>query len=557
MTTLNLIGKTVGRFEILSQLGRGGMGFVYQARQTDLDRIVALKILPPHFNNDTSYIARFHQEAKSAARLEHPNIVTVYDFGNIVYRESEQTDPLTLHYIAMKYISGDTLKQRLKKHGTMSLGDALDIVTRVGKALDYAHQKDILHRDVKPSNIMIAEDGHIYLADFGTARDIRSADDLTLAGTIIGTPEYMSPEQAQGFVEIGPPADVYALGIVFYEMLTGEFPFQADTPMAIMAARLLESPRSLRDIRRDLPSFIDDIVMTALARQPSERFQHVSAMITALNHAFEGGRFEEGTPTLIVESPNATHVLPTQQTVSGRQTQHTSTASDPQYSYSQSGTPPQTKSGNSVWAIFRSPIGLLTAFLLIFVLIAGWFRISSTFFNPKPTPMPTPIITPFVETPVVPTLPSLDQEALIMEGWEYLNNGQFDEAQESFDSLLQTNVMEPEAYNGLGWVDREEGRYKESIEQFEAAIGIDENHVGAHNGLGWSLYDLGEYDKAEEHFLQATALDPKYANAFYGLGLVQEELGRYDAAKKSLQKSLDLEPDNEDVENALARVKMK
>jgi serine/threonine-protein kinase len=276
MSELSLVGQTLGRFEIIAELGRGGMAVVYKARQTDLDRIVALKILPPELTSDQSYVARFRQEARSAARLEHPHIMPIYEVGEVA----------GYHYIAMKFIQGRTLKQLLQQEGVLPVKRAAHILAQVGEALDYAHRQGIIHRDIKPSNVMITDDGWIYLTDFGLARGIGSSSSgLTIAGTVMGTPEYMSPEQAQGLPNVGPPTDIYALGVMLYELLTGAFPFKAETPMAMLAARLVHAPIPPRDIRGDLPPAVEDVIMRALARKPEARFASAGEMVAALRQA--------------------------------------------------------------------------------------------------------------------------------------------------------------------------------------------------------------------------------------------------------------------------------
>jgi serine/threonine-protein kinase len=251
------------------------MAVVYKARQTDLDRIVALKILPPGLTSDQSYIARFRQEARSAARLEHPHIMPIYEVGEVA----------GYHYIAMKFIQGRTLKQLLQQEGALSVRRAAQILAQVGEALDYAHRQGIIHRDIKPSNVMITDEGWVYLTDFGLARGTGSNSGLTIAGTVMGTPEYMSPEQAQGLPNVGPPTDIYALGVMLYELLTGAFPFKAETPMAMLAARLVHAPIPPRDVRSDLPPAVEDVIMRALARKPEARFATAAEMVAALRQA--------------------------------------------------------------------------------------------------------------------------------------------------------------------------------------------------------------------------------------------------------------------------------
>jgi eukaryotic-like serine/threonine-protein kinase len=274
MTDLNLLGRTLGPFEIISELGRGGMAVVYKARQTDLERTVALKILPPELSLDKSYLARFLQEARSAAGLEHPHIVPIYAIGAAE----------GINYIAMKYIAGKTLKDIVQERGALDLAQAAVMLDQVAGALDYAHSRGVIHRDIKPSNMMADQNGWIYLTDFGLARG-GTTGGLTMAGTVMGTPEYMSPEQAQGLATIGSPTDIYALGVVLYELLTGQMPFQADTPMGMLVARLQYAPRPPRDYRGDLPMPVEDVIMRALARKPEARYATAKELIAALKSA--------------------------------------------------------------------------------------------------------------------------------------------------------------------------------------------------------------------------------------------------------------------------------
>jgi serine/threonine-protein kinase len=275
MPDLNLVGRTLGRYEILTPLGAGGMAVVYRARQTDLERIVALKILPPELSLDRSYTARFLQEARSAAALEHPHIVPIYDVG--------ATEGL--HYIAMKYIAGQTVRDLAQERGALPVREAARLLEQVAAALDYAHSQGIIHRDIKPSNMMVERNGWLYLTDFGLARGGAAGAGLTQAGTVMGTPEYMSPEQAQGLATIGPATDIYALGVVLYELLTGKMPFEAETPMGMLVARLQRAPTPPRDYRSDLAPAVEDVVMRALARRPESRPGSATELVAELKRA--------------------------------------------------------------------------------------------------------------------------------------------------------------------------------------------------------------------------------------------------------------------------------
>jgi serine/threonine protein kinase len=273
MQQYDLTGHTIGNFYIMSELGRGAMGVVYKARQNNLMRTVALKILPPHLTrSDITYVARFHREAQSAAQLEHANIIPIYEVGEVD----------GYHYIAMRYIQGETLKSLMAREGAMEIARVVELIKPVALALDYAHQHGIVHRDVKPSNVMRSHDGSVYLADFGLARTQESRSNMTMAGMILGTPEYMSPEQAKGLPDIGPASDRYSLGIVVYHMLSGALPFEAESQMEMIYARLRYDPRSLREVRSDLAPETEQVLNRALAREPEDRYGSGAEMIEAL-----------------------------------------------------------------------------------------------------------------------------------------------------------------------------------------------------------------------------------------------------------------------------------
>jgi serine/threonine-protein kinase len=272
LSQFNLVGTTLGDFQIHAELGRGGMGVVYKAHQQSLNRVVALKVLSPTLTDDELYIARFRQEAQSAASLDHPSIINIYQIG----KENQ------LHYLAMQYIEGETLQQRMRREGAMNIERIVSLLTPVCSALDYAHTHGIIHRDIKPSNIMLTPDGKVYLADFGLARGM-GASELTRTGTVMGTPEYMSPEQAEGSSSIGPATDIYALGIIVYQMLTGKLPFESETPMGMAVVRIARPPRPPREYRSDISAHVEQSIMRSLARQPEDRFATAGEMMQVLH----------------------------------------------------------------------------------------------------------------------------------------------------------------------------------------------------------------------------------------------------------------------------------
>ncbi len=265
-------GVALGPYRILERLGRGGMATVYKAHHPALDRYVAIKVLPEFFAEDDAYRDRFQQEARSVARLKHPNILNVFDYG--------QTDEIT--YLVLELVEGGTLAQILGS--PMELEDVVRILRPLASALDHAHSQGILHRDIKPSNILIQKDGAPVLADFGLARMTSSVRRLTASGTVMGTPEYMSPEQVVGEA-IGSTSDLYSFAVVAYEMLTGRVPFQADTPAAVLLSHINKDMPPTRELVGELSAHVEDALRKGLAKAPGDRYANASQFVAALTPA--------------------------------------------------------------------------------------------------------------------------------------------------------------------------------------------------------------------------------------------------------------------------------
>ena len=274
-------GSNAGPYRIIEPLGRGGMASVYKAYEPKLDRYVALKVLPREFLHDPSFAQRFRQEAQALALLEHPNIVPIYNY-DIDEHEG-------IPWMAMRLVSGGALSQLLRGEGErvrLPPARVVEILRGVADALDYAHThaKRIVHRDVKPQNVLLDQGGRVYLADFGIAKILESSGGLTATGMITGTPQYMAPEQATG-TKVGPAADVYALGIVAYEMLAGHVPFAADTPVAIMMKHVQE-PLPLPPPDR-VPEPLLRAILKCTAKKPEDRWPSAGAFVSALEAGLE------------------------------------------------------------------------------------------------------------------------------------------------------------------------------------------------------------------------------------------------------------------------------
>ena len=280
----SLVGKVIGNYEVLRELGRGGMGVVYKAHEQSLQRVVALKVLPAHLAADRSFVERFEREARSSAGLSHPNVVTVYAVG-------EQQG---MYFIAMEYVKGQTVAEILRRDGRLEVRRALEITAQVADALATAHKKSVIHRDIKPQNVMVDEAGRAKVMDFGLAKVLAdSATNLTTEGALMGTPKYMSPEQCQGY-PLDARTDIYSLGVMLYEMLAGQVPFSAETPLALLRKIVDTQVPSLSDVAQDIPPEVIAIVARMVAKDPAERYPDAGTVVGDIRAFLRGSETNLG-----------------------------------------------------------------------------------------------------------------------------------------------------------------------------------------------------------------------------------------------------------------------
>lgn len=302
----DLIGATLGNYKILAQLGQGGMARVYKARQENLDREVAVKVLPPWFAADRNFVERFNLEARLVARLSHPNIVTVHDadeyMGNL--------------YIVMQLVDGGTLKHRLDQlqaiNQKMDVLEAKRIFIQLASSLSYAHENGIIHRDIKPVNVLMDRTGRPILSDFGIAKVLAGTKELTRQGAGVGTPEYMSPEQCQGGPVDGR-ADIYALGVMLFEALTGRLPFLGDNYPALAHSHIYEAPPYPNAINPTLDPAVSQIIITALMKNPAHSYQLANDMAAALEravHSLPAGNGQQGNKLIEYSDPSQVATIP-------------------------------------------------------------------------------------------------------------------------------------------------------------------------------------------------------------------------------------------------------
>jgi len=361
-------GENIGPYRIMEQLGQGGMATVYKAYHAALDRYVALKVLHPAFHEDQTFAGRFQREARVVAKLEHPSIVPVYD-----YAEHEKRP-----YLVMKYIEGETLKARLSR-GALNAPEITQVVDAVGSALAYAHKQGILHRDIKPSNVLISNDGQMYLADFGLARIAQAGESTLSSDSIMGTPQYISPEQARGDKDLDSGTDIYSFGVMMYEMVVGQVPFSADTPFSIIHDHIYTPLPMPRTINKKVPESVERVLLKALSKERADRFEEVPAMVQAFKEAWQAaGVPMQGTALTL---PDVT----TQPEKKTDTVQRTGTA--------QTAVAQEPKKNRSPWPFVVGGV------LLTICCVFGFFAIRQNRLNQQVNQPPEVLPTQFVDVP--------------------------------------------------------------------------------------------------------------------------------------------------------------
>lgn len=421
----DLSGQRLGRYVLKRVLGRGGMGEVYEALDPETGRTVAIKVLPATLSAQPGYLDRFNQELKLAASLEHIHILPIYDHGS----ENGTT------YIVMRYLTGSDLQNRLHKLGRPSTLDARKLLRQIGDALDYAHSRGVVHRDLKPNNIMFDDRGNAYLGDFGIAKVLGTASGLTGTGQIVGTPYYMAPEQVKADV-VDARADIYSLGIIAFQLLTGELPFSAPTPYAVMYKHLSDEPPRPSDLQSNLDPRVDEVIHAALAKDPDDRFQTAHELVEALDSALVN--------------------IPDSEQRTGFMTVQVDTK-DTDLTY----TPPRTPKSRTPEKRRRLPIVWMTALLgLIAVAVFAVVMLTGGGDNdPTPTAAddlaaqvsdtPEPLATDTVEPTETPTLSTTDLEETIQSNMEMALELQTSIAADGFTQTAtlwtQTPTIDPVA----------------------------------------------------------------------------------------------------------------
>lgn len=539
----DLVGQTLGQYQIMDELGEGGMATVYKAWQPNLRRYVAIKILQPHLGSNPEFLRRFQQEAIVAANLKHTNIVTVYEVG--------QAESGSL-FIAMEFVEGQSLEQLIRDKGMIPQEQTVEIMKQVAEALDYAHQKKLVHRDIKPGNIMLTPEGRAVITDFGIAKALEGSGmtaKLTSAGTIIGTPAYMSPEEIKGDA-IDYRTDLYALGVVAYEMLSGRVPFDSPSTATLLYNQVNVPPPDLRQFSPNAPAHVVQALSRMLAKNPQERFQSAGAFVEALQ-----GR---GQPAQAAPRSGTSVMPPEGATVYAAQGQYPGQP-PAQYPGQYPGQPPVQYPGQPQGPHQGTvPMGGQQAQPPY----PGWQPAGQTQVQSgwqtgqQPQPMwapagqaqggwqtgqqPQPVWQPDAGLQAAPK-PKKSRLGLIMGIIAFLVLMALVGAGAVWYFFLRDTAedMVTRGNDALAVQD-----YATAQSEFEDAIEKDADNAEAHLGLGWVYYYTGYYDEAIAEFSRATTLDPDNPAGYRGEGLSYFAQDRFEEALGPLEAWAEREPDN-------------
>jgi tetratricopeptide (TPR) repeat protein len=536
----NLVGTTLGQYEIIELIGEGGMASVYKAWQPSLRRYVALKVLAPHLTGDAEFVQRFQQEAVSAANLKHPNIVTIHDVGT----------EGGYHYIAMEFIEGVSLEERIRSGQAFAPEQVVNVISQVGSALDYAHQRGFVHRDIKPANVLLDQSGRAVLTDFGIVKALSGSGltaALTQAGTVYGTPQYMSPEQIRD-EPLDHRSDLYSLGIVCYEMLSGQVPFDGTTTHAVLYAQVNTPPPPLRQaLGPEVPPPVEAVVDRMLAKEQENRYNSAGAFARDLAQAAAGVwpaglSGETAVVAGVRRTPTGTAVLETAPGVV---------------------MAPPARARRSRWPL---AVGIGAAGLaLVVVAVGGVLLLSGV--NPLESVQATLALRRAQEALAAgdytvavdgfsQVLESDPDSAEAIEGQleaaaELAVAGDLDGAIEAYETVWQARPGEVRALRGIGQAYEAKGAWGEAAIWYERWAQAAPQDEGSFLALGSARFNLGEHERTVEAYEQADALGADPAEVDANLGLAYFELAQYEKAARRLQNAISQNPEDFRLQRAL------
>ncbi len=551
-------GQNVGPYRIIEQLGQGGMATVFKAYHAALDRYVAIKVLHPAFKEDPNFLARFRREARIVANLDHPHIVPVYDFS-----EHEG-----MPYLVMRYVEGQTLKARLAE-SSLSREQILRIIKLAGEALAYAHEQGVLHRDIKPSNIMLTPAGGVYLTDFGLARIAQSGETTLSRDMMIGTPQYISPEQAKG-EELDACTDIYSLGVVIFELLTGQVPFSGDTPYAVVHNHIYSPLPLPRKIAPDLSMDTERVILKALAKDKDDRYQTVTALVAAFEGAMsapepavkpleveEVEMEAQATPTApVAEEPAAP--APPAETREEESIAQAETVVDV----------PRPERSRWFWLLGVGAVLLLC--LCGFIALAirrqkvqsfsatatsraeAIPAAASTVEAPSPSPTSFALLPPGTPGPedeeqleraleAREEAPN-DPQAHLNLARAYARVGDIEEALEEYRRTVELAPDLIEVYLEAGELLTIQGNWEEAATTYEMALEQDPDNAFALVRAGHLRALQRDWEEATTHFKRAMELEPNMSTPHAGLGICLVADGELEEGYRELEEALKLDP---------------
>lgn len=543
-------GENVGAYRVVKKLGQGGMATVFKAYHPALDRYVAIKVMHPALIGDPNFLARFQREARIVAKLDHSHIVPIYDFSQ------HRGHP----YLVMRFIEGETLKARMER-GPLELREVLRIARAVGGALTYAHERGVLHRDIKPSNILLTPDGGVYLTDFGLARMAETGESTLSRDMMVGTPQYISPEQAKGLKGLDARTDIYSLGVVLYEMLVGQPPFAADTPYAVIHDHIFTPLPLPGELNADLSESAERVLLRALAKEPDDRFQSVEELVNALEAALKPAPAPEAAPspaetvvvsseTIVVPQPSAP--LPPEAMVIPQPAAPAEAVERPE---AREVEKRPKKKRRWPWVVAS-----VTALLCLIAIVLGLVVINRR---------QQAGVSPGTEQVEVPP-GSEDVEQLLEEAKTAGEEGNFGYALELYQQAVETDPRLIPAYVGASqilikmgdidqaievlWKGLEANPENPALHKWVAAIALLTERWGtAEKELGWLLQEMPEdalthayaaalmlaqghpCEEARPELDTALLLNPDLAWAHYGLALCHLQEGDPEAARAELE----------------------